>query len=98
MIRVVLPQHLRTLSSTKDELSIELSEEPTISRLLDHLEGQYPALKGTIRDQISGNRRPFVRFYAAGLDLSLEPLDTMLPVSVQIGKEPFIVLGALAGG
>ena len=98
MIRVVLPQHLRTLSSTSGELSVVLANEPTISCLIDHLEQQYPALKGTIRDQISGERRPFVRFFAAGLDFSHDPLDTVLPLSVQSGREPFIILGAMAGG
>lgn len=98
MIRVVLPQHLRTLSSTNGELLVELLEEPTICQLIDHLEQQHPMLRGTIRDQISGIRRPFVRFFAAGLDLSHEPVDTVLPLSVQSGKEPFIILGAIAGG
>ncbi|HUY06582.1 MAG TPA: MoaD/ThiS family protein [Acidimicrobiales bacterium] len=98
MIRVVIPAQLRTLAATEGEVVCEFAEEPTIRHVLDYLERQYPMLQGTIRDQISGKRRPFVRFFAAGLDLSHESIDTLLPVSVRRGEEPFIVLGAIAGG
>ena len=98
MIRVILPQQLRTLASTHGEVVVEVLDEPTIIRLIDHLEQLYPMLKGTIRDQVSGRRRPFVRFFAAGTDLSHDPVDTLLPESVRCGEEPFIILGAMAGG
>lgn len=98
MIRVVLPQHLRTLSSCDGEVLLELPSEATIKDLLDHLEVQFPMLRGTIRDRVSGDRRPYVRFFAAGLDLSHDSVDSRLPDSVERGSEPFIVLGALAGG
>ena len=98
VIRVVLPQQLRILSSISGELSVDLALEPTISCLIDHLEELFPVLKGTIRDQVTGKRRPFVRFFAAGADFSHEPFNTILPQSVLSGREPFIILGAMAGG
>ncbi len=98
MIRVVLPAHLRTLARSGSEVTIEVSGQVTQRAVLDAIEGHYPALLGTIRDQVTGQRRPFVRFFACGEDLSHESPDTPLPEAVATGKEPFLIVGAIAGG
>ncbi len=98
MIRVVLPYHLRNLARINSEVQIEMSGEVTVGALLTELEIRYPMLAGTIRDHITKQRRSFLRYYAAGQDLSLEPPDTVLPAAIQSGQEPFIVLGSIAGG
>jgi sulfur-carrier protein len=98
MIRVVLPAHLRTLARVGDEVTVEVREEPTLGSVLDALEARYPVLQGTIRDHVTLKRRPFVRFYACEEDLSHDPPDTRLPAAVVAGAEPFLVVGAMAGG
>jgi molybdopterin synthase sulfur carrier subunit len=98
MIRVVLPPHLRTLARTSDDVQLEVAGAPTQRAVLDALEARYPALRGTIRDQTTGARRPFVRFFACEEDLSHEPPDAPLPRAVASGSEPFFIIGALAGG
>ena len=98
MIRVVLPQHLQTLARVGDEVQLEIEGPVTQRALLDALEGRFPALRGTIRDQKTLARRPFVRFFACEEDLSHEPPDAPLPESVAKGVEPFFIVGALAGG
>jgi sulfur-carrier protein len=98
MIRVELPQHLRTLAQIKGEVSLDLSGPATARSVLDALEAAYPVLLGTIRDQVTGRRRPYLRFFACGQDLSHDPLDTPLPEAVVNAQEPFLILGAIAGG
>ena len=98
MIRVVLPTHLRTLARVGGEVTLELEGPATQRSVLDALEARYPMLRGTIRDQVSGQRRPFVRFFACEEDLSHEPPDAPLPDAVVAGTEPFYVVGAMAGG
>lgn len=98
MIRVLLPVHLRSLAGVGSEVSVEAGEAPTIASTLDALEAAYPTLRGTIRDHGGGKRRPFVRFFACEEDLSHEPADTALPAAVAEGREPFMVVGAMAGG
>jgi sulfur-carrier protein len=102
VIRVVLPAHLKNLAKVTGEVKIEVTGPPdgpvTQRAVLDAIEAQFPMLMGTIRDRNTGKRRPFVRFYACEEDLSNEPPDTPLPDEVVAGKEPFIVLGAMAGG
>ena len=98
MIRVVLPYHLKTLAQVNNEVELEIKGPLTLGSLLDALEEQYPMLHGTIRDQITRERRPFLRYFACGSDLSLEPLDTALPEAVVRGNEPFRIVGAMAGG
>ncbi|MEV0428534.1 MoaD/ThiS family protein [Micromonospora sp. NPDC049836] len=98
MIRVVLPAHLRNLAHVTGEVRLDLAGPVTQRRVLDTIEERYPMLLGTIRDRRSGQRRPFVRFYACEEDLSNEPPDAPLPEEVSAGKEPFIILGAMAGG
>ncbi len=98
MIRVVLPYHLRGLANVKSEVAIQVEGSPTISTVLDALEAQYPMLRGTIRDHTTKQRRPFLRFFACGMDLSLEPPDAPLPAAVGTGAEPLRVVGAMAGG
>jgi len=98
MIRLVLPQHLRTLAQVNQEVELGVQGVETIRSVLAALTTKYPMLKGTILDQISGQRRPFIRFFACGQDLSLEPPDTPLPEAVVAGKEPFRIVGAIAGG
>jgi hypothetical protein len=98
MIRVVLPQHLRTLAHVDDEVRLDVEGAATQRAVLNALEATYPMLRGTIRDQSTHRRRPFVRFFACEEDLSHEPPDTPLPEAVQTGKEPFLIVGALAGG
>ena len=98
MIRVVLPFHLRTLARVEGEVKIALAVPPTIGAVLDAIEVAHPALLGTIRDHVTQQRRPFVRFYACQEDLSHEPPDTPLPAAVVEGTEPFLIIGAMAGG
>jgi sulfur-carrier protein len=98
MIRVVLPQHLRTLASVGSELQLEVEGPVTQRSVLDALEARYPMLCGTIRDHVTKQRRPFLRFFACEEDLSHEPPDTPLPEAVVSGKEPFLIIGAIAGG
>ncbi len=98
MIRVVLPAHLRTLARVDGEVRLEVEGLPTQRSVLDALEARYPMLRGTIRDHVTGRRRPFVRFFACEEDLSHEPPDAPLPDVVASGAEPFLVVGAIAGG
>ena len=99
MIRVILPAHLKTLAKVSGEVRLEEAGEPVTQRgVLDALEAQYPMLLGTIRDRRSGQRRPFVRFYACEEDLSNSSPDAPLPDRVVAGEEPFLVVGAMAGG
>ena len=98
MIRVILPPHLRTLARVDDEVVIEVGGEATVRSVLDALEARYPVLSGTIRDHVTHERRPFVRFFACEEDLSHEPPDTPLPKAVVSGAEPFLVIGAMSGG
>jgi molybdopterin synthase sulfur carrier subunit len=98
MIRVVLPQHLRTLARVRDEVEVDVQGSATLGSVLDALESRYPVLCGTIRDHTTRKRRPFVRFYACEEDLSHEPPDAPLPEAVTSGAEPFLIVGALAGG
>jgi molybdopterin synthase sulfur carrier subunit len=98
MIRVALPYHLRTLARVNGEVQIGVEGRATLSSVLDALEADYPMLRGAIRDRLTLQRRPFVRFYACREDLSLEPPDTVLPSEVVDGTEPFLIIGAMAGG
>jgi sulfur-carrier protein len=98
MIRVVLPTHLRTLARVDGELTVEIAGPVTQGALLDALEERCPVLRGTIRDRVTRRRRPLVRFFACGEDLSNEPPDARLPDAVASGAEPFLVVGAMAGG
>jgi hypothetical protein len=98
MIRVVLPAHLRNLAQVNGEVTVEIDREPTLRAVLDALEAQFPVLQGTIRDHVTQKRRSFIRFYACEEDLSHEPPDTPLPEAVVTGAEPFLVVGAMAGG
>ena len=98
MIRVELPAHLRALARVAGEVTIEVAGQPTQRSVLDALEARYPMLCGTIRDHVTQQRRPFVRFFACEEDLSHEPPDTPLPEAVVTGAEPFLVVGAMAGG
>ena len=98
MIRVVLPTHLKTLTRVQGEVQLDLDGPATQSSILDALETQYPMLRGTMRDQVTHKRRPFVRFFACQQDLSHEPPDSPLPAAIATGAEPFLVIGAMAGG
>jgi sulfur-carrier protein len=98
MIRVMLPAHLRTLAKSGSEVKVEVEGRVTVSSVLDALETQYPMLRGTLRDHVTKQRRPYVRFFACEEDLSHEPGDTELPDAVISGKEPFLIVGAIAGG
>ncbi|MGZ4824359.1 MAG: MoaD/ThiS family protein [Terriglobales bacterium] len=98
MIRVMLPQHLRTLAHVGNEVTLDVQGKITQRSVLDALEAQYPMLRGTIRDHVTLLRRPFLRFFACEEDLSLEPPDNPLPDAVASGKEPFLIIGAIAGG
>ena len=98
MIRVVLPAHLRNLARVDGELKVDVSGPTTQASILDALEAGYPMLRGTIRDQVTHKRRAFIRFYASEQDLSNEPPDSPLPEAVASGAEPFLVIGAIAGG
>ncbi len=98
MIRVVLPGHLRTLAQVGGEVELEVAGPVTQRSVLDALEARYPMLRGTIRDQVTQKRRPFVRFYACQEDLSHESPDAPLPEAVASWKEPLLIIGAIAGG
>jgi sulfur-carrier protein len=98
MIRVVLPQHLRTLAGVDGEVSLDAQEHPTLITVLDALEAQYPVLRGTIRDHATAKRRDFIRFFACGQDITLDPAGEPLPEQVASGAEPFRVVAAMAGG
>ena len=98
MVRVVLPFHLRTLAKIDGEVELHLGERPTLAEALDAIEARYPMLCGTIRDHQTKQRRPFVRFFACREDLSHQSTNTPLPESVIQGKEPLMVVGAMAGG
>ena len=98
MIRVVLPHHLRTLARVGDEVQLELNGSATVKSVLDALESRYPMLRGTIRDHDTQKRRPMVRFFVCGEDVSHDPADAALPEAIAKGEEPFIIMGAIAGG
>jgi hypothetical protein len=98
MIRVVLPYHLRALARIGAEVEVEVNSPVTPQSILDALEARYPMLCGTIRDHVSKQRRPFLRYFACARDFSLDPPDAKLPDEIAEGKEPFIVLGSIAGG
>lgn len=98
MIRIVLPAHLRTLARVGGEVTLDVTGPVTQRLVLDALEVRYPMLRGTIRDHVTLKRRPFVRFFACEQDLSHEPPDTPLPDAVATGAEPFLIVGAMAGG
>ncbi|HEY7448967.1 MAG TPA: MoaD/ThiS family protein [Vicinamibacterales bacterium] len=98
MIRIVLPAHLRTLAHVNDEVTLDVAGEVTQRSILDALEARYPVLQGTIRDHVTQKRRPFLRFFACQEDLSHELPDTPVPQAVATGAEPFLVVGAMAGG
>ena len=97
-IRVELPQHLRTLAHAGREVELEVEGPVTQRTVLDAVEARYPMLRGTIRDQVTQQRRAFLRFFACQEDLSHEPTDALLPEAVALGKEPFLIVGAIAGG
>ena len=98
MITVVLPPHLQTLAHVRGDVQLEVDGQPTQRSVLDALEARYPMLRGTIRDQVTFERRPFLRFFACAEDLSHEPPDAPLPAAVASGTEPFFIIGAIAGG
>ena len=98
MIRVELPQHLQTLARVGREVEVSVDAPVTLGAVLDAVEARYPVLQGTIRDHVSKKRRPFLRFFACQDDLSLEGLDVLLPEPVVRGAEPFMIVGAIAGG
>jgi len=98
MIRVVLPAHLRTLARVDSEVTVAIDGPATRRAILDALEAEYPVLRGTIRDHVTGERRPFLRFFACAEDVSHDPPDAALPDDITNGREPFLVVGALAGG
>jgi hypothetical protein len=98
MIRVILPHHLRTLARVGDEVQLDLNGSATIGSVLGALERKYPMLQGTIRDHGTLKRRPMVRFFVCGQDVSLDPADAVLPEAIVKGTEPFIIMGAIAGG
>lgn len=98
MIRVVLPAHLRTLAGAGREVTVDVDGPATVGSVLDAVEARYPNLRGTIRDHLTLQRRPYVRFFACECDLSHHPPDELLPDAVAAGEEPLLVVGALAGG
>jgi molybdopterin synthase sulfur carrier subunit len=98
MIRVVLPAHLRNLARVNGEVQLDLKGVVTVRSVLDALEARYPMLRGTVRDHVTQKRRPFVRFFACEQDLSHESPDAPLPEAVATGAEPFLIIGAMAGG
>ncbi|HLQ33847.1 MAG TPA: MoaD/ThiS family protein [Chloroflexota bacterium] len=98
MIRVVLPAHLRTLAHINGEVQLQINGQVTQGTVLDALEASYPMLRGTMRDQLTRKRRAFVRFFACEQDVSHDPPDTPLPEAIAAGKEPFLIVGAIAGG
>ena len=98
MIRVVLPAHLRTLARAGTEVKLEVEGQATVRSVLNALEAAYPMLRGTLRDHVTEQRRPYVRFFACQEDLSHDPVDAPLPEAVANGAEPFLIVGAIAGG
>ena len=98
MIRVVLPPHLRILAKVQGDVEVAVRGVATVNAVIDALEAKYPPLGGTLRDYTTGKRRAYVRFFACGEDISLDPPDTPLPDAVADGREPFFIVGALAGG
>jgi molybdopterin synthase sulfur carrier subunit len=98
MIRIVLPAHLRNLARVDGEVRLDVGGEVTLAAVLDALEARYPMLRGTIRDHVTHRRRAFLRFFACEEDLSREPADAPLPEAVATGKEPLLIVGAMAGG
>jgi hypothetical protein len=98
MILVVLPAHLRTLARASRDVELDVQGVATQRTVLDALEARYPMLQGTIRDHVTQQRRPFIRFFACGEDLSHESMDSPLPAAVKSGAEPFLIVGAIAGG
>lgn len=98
MIRIVLPYHLRTIARVDGEVQLHVDGPATQRTVLDALEAAFPTLRGTIRDHVTHRRRPFLRFFACARDLSLDSPDSLLPEAVVTGKEPFLVVGAVAGG
>lgn len=98
MIRVIIPYHLKNLAKVDGEVALEVAGPVTQASILDALEARYPMLRGTIRDHVTHKRRPFIRFFACEDDFSLEPPDAPLPEAVATGKEPFFIVGAIAGG
>jgi hypothetical protein len=98
MIQVALPAHLRTLARIDGDLELNVEGQVTVTTVLDELEARYPMLRGTIRDHVTLKRRPFIRFFACEQDLSHDPTDIPLPDAVASGAEPFLVIGAIAGG
>jgi molybdopterin synthase sulfur carrier subunit len=98
MIRVILPHHLRTLARVGDEVELDVNGSATLRSVLDALEAKYPMLRGTIRDHTTQQRRPLVRFFVCGEDISHESPDTQLPEAIAKGAEPFFIMGAIAGG
>ena len=98
MITVVLPAHLRSLAGVKGDVELEVAGEVTRHSILDALEARYPMLRGTIRNHVGGERRPLLRFFACGEDVTHEPADAPLPQAIASGSEPFYIIGAIAGG
>ena len=98
MIRVAMPAHLRTLAGVSGDVTLDIEGDVTRRSILDALERQYPMLRGTIREHVSGERRPFLRFFACGEDITHNSPDDPLPQEIASGKEPFYVIGAIAGG
>ena len=97
-IKIVLPAHLRTLAGVGDEIAVRVEREVTVGAVLDAIERDFPVLRGTIRDHVTQKRRPFIRFFACKEDLSLDPPQTPLPAPILQGAEPFLIVGAMAGG
>lgn len=97
-IRVIIPAHLRTLTGVTGEVHVDLAGPATVQAILDELESRYPVLRGTVRDQRTGKRRPLVRFFACEQDLSHDPMDAPLPEPIAAGREPFMIVGSMAGG
>lgn len=98
MIRVILPPHLRNLAKVPGEVELDVPAPVTLRATLNALEACYPMLRGTIRDHVTQERRPFLRFFACQEDLSLDPMENLLPAAVAEGREPLLVIGAIAGG
>ena len=97
-IRVVIPAHLRTIAKVSGEVELEIDGAATIAAVLDAMEAKFPALQGTIRDHVTKHRRPFIRFFACSEDMSHDPPETELPEAVKSAAEPFLIIGAIAGG
>jgi sulfur-carrier protein len=98
MVRVILPYHLKSLAGISGEVQLDVEDPATVRTILDALEARYPMLRGTIRDQVTGHRRPMLRFFACEQDFSNDSLDTPLPDAIVSGAEPLLVVGAIAGG